>query len=370
MGNRQSLVSISTFPGPKSKFSEVYDVLVTKGVIIKERDDPKSEILDVTLPEGWSMFTKNGNYQKQYYLFDNHRTVQAVFFEIDEDKYRDYKRTVDFWDEYQAKRVPFTYPLPDFYIIQDGYLVMDKQSSFAQELSVVKNYHKQYENYIENYNKLTTDTQETLRTTLVDQREKIRQLSVSPYTKEYSSYTYFFDRVKDGLPITPDEIATFMTTLYRECLKIKQGLIQKHYQVNESRKNFYEKFFEYLKHYSEFLTRTFDKNIISEYYKEDAYLKLPDDISLIFTVKNTDTIEKDKAIAEMTKLVNEYYRIADYVSGCGSRVQGQLDDHYQKIQDHVKDHPEVSNMMPKRIRSTDDGYGGTMTGLSRLGSYY
>ena len=72
---------------------------------------------------------------------------------------------------------------------------------------------------------------------------------------------------------------------------------------------------------------------------------MPDDSSLIFTVKNTDTIEKDKAIAEMINLVNKYYAIENCVSGCGDRGQGQLDDHYQKIQDHVKDHPEVSNMM-------------------------
>jgi hypothetical protein len=365
MGNRSSIISMTLVPGPKDDFSQVYDHLEAKGC--QFQSGAERNLVEMTCPQGWAMYRDYG-FDNEFYLFDDNRVLHAVFREKDNDKYRDYSRSARLWrgkNEYM--KTPFTYPLPDFYVSNNGYLEINKESDMYAEITFVKDYIKTYNKYLSSYYELDAEKRTSMLNTLLEGRDKLKPIVDTEYMTEHGKSQSFLLKARkyDVLPLTFDEIINYMTTSYAQLLTIKCAIVEnklQHGTVAQFRE-LYDDFFEHLKYtYSAFFESVTD----FEYKTNQSYLELPDQSELVFVVKNVDAIGKARAMKEFERLVADYYRTANYVAGCGPRCQGQLDDEYKKIQGFLVTYPEFRDAAPKRIINSNDGSGGVATGLGML----
>lgn len=368
MGNRSSIVSLTVAPGPKEKYIEVYTYLESKGVVFKDVESNRA--VDVTYPAGWTMF-RNPGFNNEFYLFDENRVGQAIFYEYDNDKYHDYNRCVELWDESRTDDLPFAYPLPDFYCSQDGYLEIDKESAMYNDITFVKDYVNQYDEYHNTYYELPLQDRDNVLSKLISGRDRITEIAKSPYLREFGTYQKFLCDLKrrEVLPLTFEEIVSYMNGYYSGLLEIAGSIMKHEVQLyyNPVLKALYEDFFYLLRYtYAVFFKMTFNKEKIKTYYKcNQNYLDLPTDSSLIFKLKTNAEVAKELAAAEFDKLVKEYYHTADYVSGSGPAWQQKLDEYYNKMASLAAENKELYEKMPKRIINSNDGYGGAITGISR-----
>jgi hypothetical protein len=66
--------------------------------------------------------------------------------------------------------------------------------------------------------------------------------------------------------------------------------------------------------------------------------------------------ENDKVTEEWRDLLNTYDSLMQSTSGCGERGQFFLDQHFNKIQQFIKDHPEFTQYKEKIKRRMVEKY--------------